>query len=250
MKKDCLSVLFLSVFSTSVLAAGNTELMHIDVDLSEASLQRGARTFANYCSGCHSAVYMRYNRIGKDLNIPDEVLRTNFIFGPDKIGDTMTIAMRDTDALGYFGVVPPDLSLVARARGADWLYTYLQTFYIDESRPFGVNNLVFKDVAMPHVLWELQGMQRLDRQSGDEAHRTPGYQALKVVAPGTHTKEEYDRLVRDLVNFMVYMGEPIKLKRTKIGIWVMIYLFGFMIIAWLLKKEYWKDVVSRNAKPR
>ena len=161
--------------------------MHMEVDLSDqTSLQLGARTFVNYCLGCHSAAYMRYNRMGKDLGISDEVLKTNFMFGTDKVGSTMTNALRKEDAINFFGgIAPPDLSVIARARGADWLYSYFKSFYIDETRPFGVNNLAFKDVGMPHVLWQLQGMQRLNKpeQSGGAQH-SPGYEDLQLITPG------------------------------------------------------------------
>ena len=244
MRRHYLLLFFMAAFSANVYSAGAVQLMHMDVDLSdEASLQRGAATFVNYCLSCHSAEFMRYNRMGEDLNIPDEVLKANFMFGTDKVGDTMTIAMKDADALDYFGVVPPDLSVIARARGADWLYTYFKTFYIDESRPFGVNNMAFKDVGMPHVLWKLQGMQRLNKHdSADGEHHAPSFDDLQLITPGELSPEAYDQTVRDLVNFMVYMGEPIKLKRAKIGTWVMFYLFILLIVVYLLKKEYWRDV--------
>jgi ubiquinol-cytochrome c reductase cytochrome c1 subunit len=236
--------IFLMMISFSALAAGGGNLMHMEVDLSdETSLQRGAKTFVNYCLSCHSAAYMRYNRMGEDIGISDDILKTNFMFGTDKVGDTMTIAMSNDDSIEFFGVVPPDLSVIARSRGADWLYTYFKTFYVDESRPFGVNNLAFRDVGMPHVLWQLQGMQRLAEQDQDDkGHHSPSYSDLELMTPGTQTEEEYDQTVRDLVNFLVYVGEPIKLKRAKIGVWVMLYLFVFMIVAYLLKKEYWRDV--------
>ena len=243
MRKDYLLLFFMVALPVNALAAGGAKLMRMEVDLSnEAALQRGAKTFVNYCLSCHSAVFMRYNRLGEDLNIPDEVLKANFMFGTNKTGDTMNIAMSKKDALNYFGVVPPDLSVIARARGADWLYTYFKTFYIDESRPFGVNNLAFKDVGMPHVLWKLQGMQRLTRLDSAHGHTAPAYQDLEPVTPGAQTEQEYDRTIRDLVNFMVYMGEPIRLKRARIGAWVMLYLFIFLIIAYLLKREYWRDI--------
>jgi ubiquinol-cytochrome c reductase cytochrome c1 subunit len=236
--------ILLMMVSVSVSAAGGSKLMHMEVDLSDqTSLQRGAKTFVNYCLSCHSAAYMRYNRMGEDLGISDDVLKTNFMFGTDKVGDTMTIAMRKIDSNKFFGVTPPDLSVIARSRGADWLYSYFKTFYVDESRPFGVNNLTFKDVGMPHVLWQLQGMQRLTKsERDDEMHHAPTFDNLELISPGSQNEEEYDRTVRDLVNFMVYLGEPIKLKRAKIGAWVMLYLFIFMIITYLLKKEYWRDV--------
>jgi ubiquinol-cytochrome c reductase cytochrome c1 subunit len=230
------------IISTSVSAAGGSaNLMHMDVDLSnQTSLQRGAATFVNYCMSCHSANYMRYNRLGKDLGISEDVLKTNFMFGTDKVGDQMTIAMREADAEKYFGVAPPDLTLIARSRGADWLYTYLKTFYVDESRPFGVNNLTFKDVGMPNVLWQLQGTQRLNTHSEDGHHT--GYEDLELIKEGSQSAEEFDQTVTDLVNFLVYMAEPVKLKRHKIGAWVMLYLFVLLVITYLLKKEYWRDV--------
>ena len=243
MRKDYLLLFFMVALPVNALAASGAKLMKMEVDLSnEAALQRGAKTFVNYCLSCHSAVFMRYNRLGEDLNIPDEVLKANFMFGTDKTGDTMNIAMSKKDALNFFGVVPPDLSVIARARGADWLYTYFKTFYIDESRPFGVNNLAFKDVGMPHVVWKLQGMQRLTRHDSANGQAAPAYQDLEPVTPGAQTEQEYDRTIRDLVNFMVYMGEPIRLKRARIGAWVMLYLFIFLIIAYLLKREYWRDI--------
>ena len=237
-------LILLMMVSVSVSAAGGSKLMHMDVDLSnQASLQRGARIFVNYCLSCHSAAYMRFNRMGEDLGISEKILKTNLMFGTDKVGETMTISMRKSDALEFFGVTPPDLSVIARARGADWLYSYFKTFYIDDSCPLGVNNLTFKDVGMPHVLWQLQGRQRLvHKETDDGTHHSPSYKDLEIISPGTQTEEEYDQTVQELVNFMVYLGEPIKLKRSKIGVWVMLYLFVLLIIVYMLKKEYWRDV--------
>jgi ubiquinol-cytochrome c reductase cytochrome c1 subunit len=244
--KQLQKIVFVALLLTSVnaLAAGGGPLLHMEVDLSnQTSLQRGAKIFVNYCLSCHSAAFMRYNRMGKDLGISEDVLKTNFMFGTDKVGDTMKIAMRDSDADRFFGVTPPDLSVIARSRGADWLYSYFKTFYVDESRPFGVNNLQFPDVGMPHVFWQLQGKQRLSKTQHEGAtHHAPTYEDLELISEGSQTAEEYDQTVRDLVNYMVYLGEPIKLKRTKIGVWVMLYLFVFAIITYLLKKEYWRDV--------
>ena len=240
-----ISILFL-IFFIDVSATSESKLMHMDVDLSDQqSLQRGAKIFVNYCLSCHSAVYMRYNRMGEDLEISDDILKENLMFGTDKVGDVMNISMRKEDSINYFvGSVPPDLSVVARSRSPDWLYTYFQTFYMDDSRPFGVNNLVYKDVAMPHVLWELQGMQRLaDLEKTGSVYYNPNYKnSLDLVTTGKQTEKEYDRTVRDLVNYLVYIGEPIKLKRTKIGIWVMFYLFIFLVVAYMLKKDYWQDI--------
>ena len=233
------------MFSVETFATSSSKLSHMKVDLSnQQSLQRGAKIFINYCLSCHSAAYMRYNRMGQDLSISDDVLKENLMFGAEKVGDVMSISMRQEDSVNYFGVIPPDLSVIARSRGADWLYTYFKTFYKDDSRPFGVNNLVYKDTAMPHVLWELQGEQHLvSKESIAAVYYDPSYSDfLELVSPGKLTEKEYDRTVRDLVNYLVYMGEPIKLKRTKIGVWVMFYLFVFLLIAYMLKKEYWKDI--------
>ena len=233
------------MFSVEAFATSSSKLSHMKVDLSnQQSLQRGAKIFINYCLSCHSAAYMRYNRMGQDLSISDDVLKENLMFGAEKVGDVMSISMSQEDSINYFGVITPDLSVIARSRGADWLYTYFKTFYKDDSRPFGVNNLVYKDTAMPHVLWELQGEQHLvSKESITAVYYDPSYSDfLELVSPGRLTEKEYDRTVRDLVNYLVYMGEPIKLKRTKIGVWVMFYLFIFLLIAYMLKKEYWKDI--------
>ena len=234
----------------SARASEHEHMLHMDVDLSDqTSLQRGARTFVNYCLSCHSAAYMRFNRLGRDLGITEEVLKQNLMFGTDKIGDTMTVAMKPEEAKQFFGVAPPDLSVVARARGADWLYTYFLTFYRDPSRPSGVNNLAFKDVAMPHVLWELQGWQRAvyAEETGADGVAVQKISHLELETPpaekpGVYQDEDYEKTIRDLVNFLVYLGEPVKLKRYRIGAWVMLYLFVLLIIVYFLKKEYWKDV--------
>ena len=232
-------------------AAGDSvKLLHAEVDLSDRkSLQRGARTFVNYCLSCHSAAFMRYNRLGKDLNISEDVLQKNFMFGTDKSGDTMTVALNRLEAEQYFGIAPPDLSVTARARGADWLYTYLMTFYLDPSSPNGINNLVYEDTAMPHVLWELQGWQEpvyKDETDEDGKVRTVIDRLQVVIEPGEkpapYRDETYQQTVSDLVNFMVYLGEPIKLKRKTIGAWTIVYLLLLLVIVYLLKREYWRDI--------
>ena len=220
------------------------------VDLSDRkSLQRGARTFVNYCLSCHSASFMRYNRLGRDLHISEDVLKENFMFGTDKTGDTMTVALNRREAEKYFGVAPPDLSLTARSRGADWLYTYLMTFYRDTSRPNGVNNLAFEDTAMPHVLWQLQGWQEpvYKEEVHEDGRVSQVIDHLEVVTgpvekPQPYQEESYEETVSDLVNFMVYLGEPIKLKRNKIGAWTITYLLVLLVLVYLLKREYWRDV--------
>ncbi len=230
---------------TSLATSGGDADYHIDVDTSDVrSLQRGARIFVNYCMGCHSASYMRYNRLGQDLGISESILRQNFMFGTEKTGSTMEIAMRKADALQFFDVVPPDLSVIARSRGADWLYAYFMTFYSDPSRPFGMNNLTFKDVAMPHVLWELQGIQEpvYTTKTQEDGTEVKVVEKLKLDVPGKQKPEAYAETIYDLVNFLVYLAEPAKFKRQKIGIWVIVYLLSFLVLAYMLKKEYWKDI--------
>ncbi len=246
MKKVILFICLFPLLTSVVHATSNgTNSYNIEVDLTDTkSLQRGARIFINYCLSCHSASYMRYNRLGKDLGISEQTLKENFMFGTDKSGETMKIAMKPSESKVFFGVSPPDLSVIARARGADWLYSYFLSFYSDPSRPFGVNNLQFKDTAMPHVLWELQGFQRpvyntVTRGDGSSVKVIEG---LETGSPGKLSPQEYEETVYDLVNFLVYLSEPVKLKREKIGIWVIIYLLVLLPVAYKLKKEYWRDV--------
>lgn len=225
-------------------AGGEIPLLEAKVELGDrASLQRGAKLFVNYCAGCHSARFMRYGRMGQDLGLTEEQVRANLMFASDKPGDPILATLGEADANAWFGVAPPDLSLSARARGPDWLYTYLMTFYRDESRPFGANNLVFPDVAMPHALVELQGVQARKEDTGDgHAAPTGAGELLDLVEPGSMSVAEYRRAVRDLVNFMVYVGEPAKLDRYVVGGWVLLFLLVFFVISRLLYKEYWKDV--------
>lgn len=246
MKKLLLSLLFLPVLS---FASSDIELDHADVDLSDkASMQRGLKYVANYCLGCHSMAYSRYNRVGLDLGISDELMRTHIINTRDKAGDPskvgalMESSMSKEFAKEAFGTVPPDLSLTARSRGSDWVYSYLRGFYQDDSRPFGVNNTVFPEVGMPHVLWRMQGVPTKKASSeGHDGEEEHGKMEL-VPGQGTMSAEEYDQVVLDIVNFMTYVSEPIKMKRQQIGLWVMLLLFAFTFFAYLLKKEYWKDV--------
>jgi ubiquinol-cytochrome c reductase cytochrome c1 subunit len=210
-----------------------------------ASLQRGARNFVNYCMGCHSAKYVRYNRLGQDLRISDQQLVTNLMFAAQKPQETMTIAMRTEDAKRWFGVAPPDLSLIARNRGADYLYNFLRAFYLDPGRPTGVNNLMLPNAAMPHVLWQLQGLQEaVFVETAPARGRAPEkiFKEFRQVTPGKLSPEEYDHFVRDLVNFLDYVGEPVQLERQRLGLWVLAFLLVFGILAHLLKQEIWKDV--------
>jgi ubiquinol-cytochrome c reductase cytochrome c1 subunit len=208
----------------------------------KAALQAGAKLFVNYCMGCHSANYARFERVGKDLGLTEDEVKQNLMFTADKIGETMTIPMKKEDAVNWFGVAPPDLSVTARSRGVDWLYTYLLSFYEDPSRPNGVNNLVFKDVAMPHVLWELQGWQKPVYETVTNAAGQPHQVIKSLEAKDKDKAAKYRQEVLNLVTFLEYLGEPAKLERQRLGLWVLVYLFIFLIFAYLLKKEYWRDV--------
>jgi ubiquinol-cytochrome c reductase cytochrome c1 subunit len=239
----CLLLFPLMAFS----AGGGVHLDHANVDLGDKpSLQRGAKLFVNYCLSCHSAAYARFNGTAKDIGIPEDVMLKNLMFASDKIGSYMKIAMDKDDAKKWFGVTPPDLSVISRSRGSDWIYTFLNSFYLDSSKASGVNNTVFKDTAMPHVLWELQGWQRPvyteeDHGEGDkEAAKV--LSGLQLVAAGKLNEEDYQQATRDLTNFLTYLGEPAQLIRKKVGFWVILFLLVLLIPAYKLKKEYWKDV--------
>lgn len=226
-------------------AGGHFALDTAPIDNTDvASLQRGARNFVSYCLNCHSAQYMRYNRL-TDLGLSEQQIKDNLMFATDKVGEPMTIAMKPKDAKVWFGAQPPDLSVIARSRGADWLYTYLRTYYRDESRATGWNNLAFPNVGMPHVLWELQGQQLLEqhKESAEGGHGGGHAEPKLVLAQaGTLSPKEYDAFVADLVNYLVYMGEPARASRVQLGIITLIFLGVLFVLAYLLKKEYWKDV--------
>ena len=244
MKKLIIALLF-ALPGLSMAAAPGVPLEKAGIDLrDQASLQRGAQLFVNYCMGCHSVQYQRYNRMGRDIGLTDEQVRDNLMFVGDRIGDTMTIAMPKTDATTWFGTPPPDLSVISRSNGVDWLYTYLKTFYVDESRPFGFNNAVFPDVGMPHAMWQLEGLKRAVKETvvdadGNSNTNIVGYEMIK---PGKMSPAEFDQAARDLTNFLAYTGEPVKLQRQQLGIWVLLFLGVFFIFAYLLKKEYWRDI--------
>jgi ubiquinol-cytochrome c reductase cytochrome c1 subunit len=195
------------------------------------SLQSGAKLYVNYCLGCHGLQYMRYNRLA-DIGLAEAQIRNNLMFTGEKVGDTIGIPMRPKEAKQWFGVVPPDLSVVARSRGADWLYTYLRAFYRDPKTVTGWNNAVFANVAMPHALWTLQGARAFD----------PKTRAWTELTPGSLGAAGYDAAVRDLVNFLVYVGEPSALRRRNTGIVVLFVLGVLFVFTWLLKREYWRDV--------
>lgn len=256
MKK--LIAILLLVLPAPLLASGGEgiKLDAVKIDLSDQpSLQRGARIFVNYCLSCHSAGYMRYNRMGHDLGISDELVKDNLLFAADKVGDLMKAVMPAEDAKAAFNTVPPDLTLITRSRGPEWFYTYMRSFYQDDTSVSGWNNLVFPHVAMPHVLYGWQGHQRpvyrTEKQTvhvqenGKSVEKISDVQVFdhfELVKPGSKSTAEYDKDMRDLTNFMVYMGEPAKLERPRIGVYVLIFLVLFFIVAYLLKKEYWKDV--------
>lgn len=209
--------------------------------LDVVSLQSGARTYMNYCLGCHSLHFMRYGSL-RELELTEAQIQDNLMFTGEKIGEPIKNGFETKTAKAWFGVAPPDLSVVARSRGADWLYTYLRTFYRDPKSATGWNNAAFPNVAMPHALWMLQGQRRLDIVPAEEGgHRTLHYKWSEV-APGTQSTAEYDTTVRDLVNFLVYVGEPKAVYRKPIGIVVLFVLGVLFIFTYLLKKEYWKDV--------
>ena len=205
------------------------------------SLQEGARTFVNYCQGCHGAQYMRYNRLA-EIGLTEAQIRDNLMFTVDKVGETMKTAMPAKEAKSWFGVAPPDLSVIARSRGADWLYTYLRTFYRDPKSATGWNNVVFPNVGMPHALWTLQGERKLEVEKVKEAGEERLEYKWVQLTPGKYSQVEYDAAVRDLVNFLVYVGEPAATRRHAIGIVVLFVLGIVFVFAWLLKREYWKDV--------
>jgi ubiquinol-cytochrome c reductase cytochrome c1 subunit len=214
-----------------------------------ASLQRGAKVFVNYCLNCHSAQYMRYSRL-QDIGLTEPEIKDNLIFSGQKVGETMTVALQKADAKVWLGVNPPDLSVIARSRGADWLYSYLRSFYRDDSRPTGWNNLVFPAVGMPHVLWKLQGVQALEEapkpaakaEGKEEKEAAEAPKKLVLAEPGKLSPRDYDILVADLVNYLVFMGEPARATRIQTGILVLFYLVPLFFLALFLKKEFWKDV--------
>ncbi|OPK07195.1 cytochrome c1 [Pseudomonas sp. VI4.1] len=258
--KKLFAVLILAAMPVLSFAAaqGGPELEKVDIDVSDkAAMQDGARTFANYCMGCHSAKFQRYERVADDLGIPHELMLSNLVFTGAKIGDHMSIGMQPADAKTWFGAAPPDLTLVARVRGTDWLYGYLKSFYEDPSRPWGVNNKVFPNVGMPNVLVGLQGRQvvgckqvqvvedgkkQYDPLTGTPLTHEACDQLTIVPKSGALTEEQFDEKVKNLVTFLAYSANPVKLEHQRIGTYVLLYLAFFFVFAYLLKREYWKDV--------
>ena len=245
-KRIIASFLLLLLPGIAYASGASVPLMSANNDINDkVSLQRGAQLFVNYCLSCHSAKFMRYNRIGEDLHISEDAILENLMFSGGKTGETMTGAMTKEQGQKWFGKAPPDLSVVARSKGPDWIFTFLLSFYEDNdpTRPFGVNNTVLEGAAMPAVLAGLQGTQILVEATGDDAHhsgdRLPEFQ---LVRQGSMNPVEYRKAVRDLVNFLDYMGEPAQLIRGKVGVWVLLFLAFFTWLARSLYKEYWKDV--------
>ena len=252
--KKIISFIFAALVSVAASAAGGgatPDTYRGDVS-DTASLQSGAQTFYNYCFGCHSVEFARYNRVAKDLGISEEIFKEYLMEGDAKFGSLMTNAMtKDTaakeKAKQWFGATPPDLTLVARVRGNDWLYTYLRTFYKDESRPWGVNNVMFKDVGMPHVMMELQGLCKEAPVLEHDAYIDPHSAEMTLgcaeyAIEGSMDEREFDKTIEDLVNFLDYMGEPIQLERQRLGFWVIGFLLILLVFAYLLNREYWKDI--------
>lgn len=268
--KRLIAVLTLALLPiTGMTSSGGTPLQSANIDLNNhAAIQRGAKLFVNYCMGCHSAKYVRY-KLFTEVGLTEDDIKNNLMFAGGKVGDLMENAMPESDAAKWFGAPAPDLTLTARIKhgGADWIYTYLKSFYTDSSRPLGVNNTVFPNVGMPHVLYGLQGVQdpvykyevhhdghtvaSFDTEAAADAYAKEhgeGHRLervvdrLELVEQGSLTPAEYDQVARDLATYLTYISEPMKLERQRIGVWVMLFLIVFTVIAYLMKKEWWKDV--------
>ena len=230
------------LLSAVALAAGGGNVQQAGTDLNDkASLQRGAGLYMNYCSGCHSLKYLRYARIGEDLGLSEEDVQANLNFNGGKIGDHVISPMTAAMGVAAFGKAPPDLSVISRVRGSDWIYTYLKSFYLDESRPVGWNNKLFANASMPNPLWELQGLQQPVYGKKTATGEMP-VEGFTISQPGTQDAEQFDQTVRDITAFLEYAGEPAAVKRQSIGVWAILFLAFFTLMAWLLKKEYWRDV--------
>lgn len=237
--KTITTLLLLVTLSFGCYATEEQELQHADIDVADkVSLLRGAKYFVTYCLGCHSAKYMRYQRIALDTGVDEKTVLNEIAPVGSSIYDSLHSAMNKHDAEKWFGTEPPDLSLIARSRGADWLYSYLKSYYIDPARPFGVNNKIFTDTAMPNPFWQLQGEQHIVHKKTIWGEHTQ----LILDEQGALSEQEFDQMANDLVNFLVYVAEPVQLERQQLGKFVLLYLFVFLTIAYLLKKAYWKDI--------
>lgn len=235
MKKQIVALIFAALPLFGFAAEGAWPMDKVETDLTDkAAMQDGLKTFANYCMGCHGAKFQRYERVADDLGISHDVMMENVVFTDAKIGDHMNTAMTPEQAKAWFGAVPPDLTLIARVRGTEWLYNYMRTFYEDHSRPLGANNKVFDSVGMPNVLIGLQGRQICADEDCTKLEVVPG--------TGTMNAAEFDETIKNLVTFLEYSANPVKLKSQKIGTYVLIFLVIFFVFAYLLKREYWKDI--------
>lgn len=242
MKKLFCAIVCAVLPMTTLAAGAKVDLLPFEADLSDKeSLQRGMELFVDNCLGCHSAKFQRYQRSAQDLGMDEDRVREAFLYGDTKIGEHMNIAMSTEDAAAWFGAPPPDLSLETRLRGPAWVYTYLQSFYVDEERPWGVNNKVFPDVGMPNVLESMQGVQRCKGEDCEE---------FELVKQGSMTPEDFDQAMYDLTNYMTYMGEPYRIDSERIGTYVLIFLAILFVFAYLLKKEFWKDVYNGSWRQR
>jgi ubiquinol-cytochrome c reductase cytochrome c1 subunit len=230
------------LLSASAFAAAAGGLQQAGTDLDDtASLQRGAALYMNYCSGCHSLKYVRYARIGEDLGLGEDEVQANLNLNGGKIGDHVISPMSAEMGVAAFGKAPPDLSVIARVRGSDWIYTYLKSFYLDESRPVGWNNKLFPNASMPNPLWELQGLQQPVYGKKGATGELP-VEGFTISQPGTQDAAAFDQTARDITAFLEYAGEPAAIKRQSLGVWVILFLAVFTLMAWLLKTEYWRDV--------
>jgi len=237
------AVAVLPAASSVAVAAGGAHVEHSGVNINDtASLQRGAKWYVNYCLGCHSIAYMRYNRLAEDLGLSEEMVMENLVFADAKFGETMDISMDEEQAKAWFGKTPPDLSLIARSRGSDWLYSYLRSFYRDETG--GWNNTVLPNASMPNVLWRQQGVQSpvYRQETGESGFTQDVIDHFVLTTPGTQDEDEFKQTARDIAAFLEYAGEPVKLQRKGTGVWVLLFLAFFTFIAYLLKAEYWRDV--------
>jgi ubiquinol-cytochrome c reductase cytochrome c1 subunit len=246
--KKLIVLVAVAVFAAAVAtvpaaaAEEGADLPHAGTDLGDqASLQRGAKLFMNYCSGCHSLKYVRYSRMAEDLGLTEDEVQANLNFTGAKPGEQVHVALTEADAQKFFGKMPPDLSVIARVRGSDWISAYLKSFYLDEARPVGWNNTVFPNASMPNPLWEMQGLRHAEYGAADAGGERP-VEKLVLAQPGSQTPEQFDQTVRDITAFLEYAGEPAALKRQSMGVWVVLFLAFFTFLAWLLKKEYWRDV--------
>ncbi len=243
LKRVCALLAILGLGSGALAATSDVDLEPAGNDVgNNASLQRGARNFMNYCAGCHSAKYVRYNSIARDLELSEDEVIENLMFNAEKIFETIQTSMPADDARRWFGKTPPDLSLMARSKGTDYIYNFLRGFYLDEQSPTGVDNLFLAGTSMPHVLWELQGFQDAVFEQSDGDDGAPRFDRFEPVTAGSMSEEQFDEFARDTVNFLEYISEPVRSTRRVMGVWVLMYLIFFFIVASMLKKQIWKDV--------